>query len=120
MNACQDSNIDFHDVAHEPAAVALCRTCPRVEQCAIDGAKEPFGVWGATTPRDRGFKHWGRRNTAPTNQDRIAPHLTRQWVHQLHLAEWTGLKVNTVNRTLLRMKRDGLVEHYKGGYWRLA
>ena len=31
MNACQDSTIDFHDVAHEPAAVALCRTCHAVE-----------------------------------------------------------------------------------------
>lgn len=27
MTACQDSTIDFHDVAHEPAAVALCPTC---------------------------------------------------------------------------------------------
>lgn len=120
MTACRDSNIDFHDVAHEPAAVALCRTCPNVAQCAIDGAREQFGVWGATTPRDRGFKHWARRRKTPTVADRIAAHLTRQWVHHDRLREWTGLPIGTVTRTLHRMKADGIVEHSDGGHWRLA
>ena len=34
-------------------ALALCGACPVVEPCRAAGAREPDGVWGGTTPRDR-------------------------------------------------------------------
>ncbi|MHB1554603.1 MAG: WhiB family transcriptional regulator [Acidimicrobiales bacterium] len=35
------------------SALALCGACPVVEPCRAAGAREPDGVWGGTTPRDR-------------------------------------------------------------------
>lgn len=40
-------------------AKALCLECPFMAGC-FEGAverKEQFGVWGATTPRERGYRH---------------------------------------------------------------
>ncbi|MDA8183587.1 MAG: WhiB family transcriptional regulator [Actinomycetota bacterium] len=43
-------------------ALALCAGCPVVEPCRTAGAGEPAGVWGGTTPADRGIGR--RRRTA--------------------------------------------------------
>lgn len=37
-------------------ALALCAACPVVEPCRAAGACEPEGVWGATTPAERGSR----------------------------------------------------------------
>lgn len=36
-------------------AVAVCNRCPEREACAEAGRDEQAGVWGGTTPTDRGF-----------------------------------------------------------------
>ena len=36
------------------AAKATCQRCPVARQCAQEGADEYHGVWGGTTPTDRG------------------------------------------------------------------
>ena len=36
-------------------AVEACRTCWFAEQCRTLGQNERHGVWGATTPAERGF-----------------------------------------------------------------
>lgn len=45
-------------------AEALCAGCHVIKECAAYAiaAKEPFGVWGGTTPRSRGVKRlkWKR------------------------------------------------------------
>ena len=40
-------------------ALAVCVTCPVREPCHDAGKAEPLGVWGGTTPADRGYA--GRR-----------------------------------------------------------
>lgn len=44
----------FFEQSHK-AALALCAVCPVRAVCGDVGAKEPFGVWGGTTPEQRGF-----------------------------------------------------------------
>jgi predicted transcriptional regulator len=40
-------------------------------------------------------------------------------VHVRELAEWVSRSRDTTEQTLRRMEADGIVEHYRGGYWRL-
>lgn len=35
-------------------AVELCAGCPVIEPCRVAGAREPAGMWGGTTPAERG------------------------------------------------------------------
>lgn len=44
-----------YEELHAPA-VAICNTCPIRRQCRDEHRHERFGVWGGTTPEDRGFK----------------------------------------------------------------
>src|SRR3954451_19040290 len=70
---CQESDVaawwpDKRDL-DSPAtqgAVAACRRCPLQGPCADYAvlADERFGVWGATTPRERRARNGGR-TTAP-------------------------------------------------------
>ncbi|MHA7662143.1 WhiB family transcriptional regulator [Mycolicibacterium sp. HS_4_1] len=42
-------------VAHEEHAKQICHHCPVLHEClghAMD-ADEPYGIWGATTPKER-------------------------------------------------------------------
>lgn len=45
------------------AAQLGCWSCPVRAECAALGAEEEYGVWGGTTPADRGFRR--ARNIAP-------------------------------------------------------
>ncbi len=36
-------------------AVSICSLCPARAACAEMGEGEAYGVWGGTTPADRGF-----------------------------------------------------------------
>jgi len=46
----------FSDDEDEQAeAITICKMCPARERCAEAGENEEWGVWGATTPDDRGF-----------------------------------------------------------------
>ncbi|MDG4859527.1 WhiB family transcriptional regulator [Streptomyces sp. T-3] len=41
----------------------ICASCPVIAEC-LDRAEtmpEPFGIWGGTTPRERGWNAWGKR-----------------------------------------------------------
>lgn len=46
----------------------ICATCPVVDRCATAAvsAREPFGVWGGLTPRERGVPG-ARRLQVPTH-----------------------------------------------------
>lgn len=49
----------WFDPARYHVVKAICAQCPLVEAClkdAIDN-KEEYGVWGGTTPGERGWKH---------------------------------------------------------------
>lgn len=51
-----DPELWYSDKAHDRAhAVALCRECPLLLECATDAIErhEAWGVWGATTAADR-------------------------------------------------------------------
>jgi WhiB family redox-sensing transcriptional regulator len=65
QGACRQSNPDqffFAEsergrrrMAREQAAKALCAQCPVIEAClkhALE-VREPYGVWGGTTPEER-------------------------------------------------------------------
>ncbi|MDA8310254.1 MAG: WhiB family transcriptional regulator [Actinomycetota bacterium] len=43
-------------LAYSPA-LAMCTTCPVVEECREAGAHERHGVWGGTTPAERSPRH---------------------------------------------------------------
>lgn len=49
-------------VQRESKAKAICATCPVVQRClqhALD-AKEPYGIWGGTSPEERAAISAGR------------------------------------------------------------
>lgn len=58
-----DSSVFFHPeyergparVAREERAKTICRACPVLRQCRQHAlaAREPYGVWGAMTARER-------------------------------------------------------------------
>ena len=39
----------------------LCSSCPAKDRCYDLGKGEPYGIWGGTTPQDRGFTLDGRK-----------------------------------------------------------
>lgn len=46
------------DVFYGPdtaAALEVCAGCPVREVCAASAVREPWGVWGGTTPEMRGY-----------------------------------------------------------------
>lgn len=49
-----DPNIFFRARDFD-VAKAVCATCPVRELCRVAGWRERTGVWGGTTPADRGF-----------------------------------------------------------------
>ena len=57
-SACRDADAELFFAktrANERAALAVCSTCPVVEEClefALE-TRERFGVWGGTHERDR-------------------------------------------------------------------
>ena len=51
---------DFPDYG---PALAVCAACPVVEPCRLAGSQEPWGVWGGTTPEERGFMNGQRCHT---------------------------------------------------------
>jgi WhiB family redox-sensing transcriptional regulator len=53
---------DPHGGELEPAAKALCARCPVKRPCLVAGAREPWGIWGGLTARERrlvGKEHGG-------------------------------------------------------------
>jgi WhiB family redox-sensing transcriptional regulator len=42
-------------IAHEENAKRICRDCPVLRECLSHAiqAKETYGIWGATTPKER-------------------------------------------------------------------
>ena len=39
----------------EAIAIALCLSCPLLDECRQAGRDEEYGIWGGTTERDRGM-----------------------------------------------------------------
>jgi WhiB family redox-sensing transcriptional regulator len=48
------------------AAKAICATCDVRAECAAAGANERYGVWGGTTPAERGAVRRRRRRASMT------------------------------------------------------
>ncbi len=60
LAACRDTSVDFYIEGKSRAvmreierAKALCATCPMRLSCLEAGLEERYGIWGATTPRER-------------------------------------------------------------------
>lgn len=64
------------DDAYMPART-VCESCPVVTECGEYGADERFGMWGATTPRER-------QGTRRGEFDRLIVHGTNGGYHQHH------------------------------------
>jgi hypothetical protein len=112
VTPCADTAIDFHNPAHEPQAVALCNTCPRKLQCAQDGLEEPYGVWGGTTPRQRGFRQRGdhiKREPRNLTSVRHAVTTHRKWWSSADLAVFLGINEMTARRWLVQLEADSVV-----------
>lgn len=56
--ACIGSSIDFFsdDEFTMARAITVCQKCPVREICLKEGRGEEHGVWGGTTPRQRGIR----------------------------------------------------------------
>lgn len=52
--ACDHDRGQQH-ARHEANAKRICHNCPVLRQCRdyALAAREPYGIWGATTPRER-------------------------------------------------------------------
>lgn len=120
-----------------PAALAACDRCEVKTQCLkwALANKEP-GIWGGTTDRQRRtMRQYGLtdppQRRGPGTGTYKGPGVTRSqleaymgknprtWHRCSDLALWLGLSPNTVQRTLSRMREDGVVEHQFGGYYRM-
>jgi hypothetical protein len=53
MDALRIMYPDDGDLAGEVIAKAVCENCVVIEPCRELGKKEPEGVWGGMTPRER-------------------------------------------------------------------
>lgn len=51
---------NYSDEAVDEARIA-CDTCPVLKWCTFENWHEPFGVFGGTTPKERGFNSDGQR-----------------------------------------------------------
>lgn len=61
--ACVDLPIAMffpHQGESADPAKAVCAECPVQRQCLDDHQREQFGIFGGTTPNDRGFPRWRR------------------------------------------------------------
>ena len=62
--ACKgDTATMFSDFPAYGPALAVCAGCPVIVPCRRAGADEPWGVWGGTTPEERGFMNGQRCHT---------------------------------------------------------
>ena len=62
--ACKGSEAEvFFEPRNYSTAVAICEGCPLLSECRAEYVDEPHGVWGGTTPADRGYREHasGRR-----------------------------------------------------------
>lgn len=120
-------------------ALAVCRDCPAKQAC-LDHALEygEPGIWGGTTGRQRRDMRLLKLDAPPPRIPRGAqsfnprpPGRTRAqilaelkaqkgWVHSQLIAERVGVQPAAVKRAMLRLRDDGLVEHERGGYYRLV
>lgn len=53
----------FADFPDYGPALAICATCPVIGPCRETSAHEPWGVWGGTTPEERGYMNGQRCST---------------------------------------------------------
>ena len=62
--ACRDHTATmFADFPDYGPALAICATCPVIDPCREASVNEPWGVWGGTTPEERGFVNGQRCTT---------------------------------------------------------
>lgn len=53
--ACADEPTEvFYDAERFVDALRICARCAVIDACAAAGAHELYGVWGGTTPAERG------------------------------------------------------------------
>ena len=91
-------------------AKTVCARCPVIAECERDHKDEPFGVWFATTPRERGFA----RSTAKPRTvvcgdlivDIMFAHQAR-WFTSTELAGWVPRNRDTVQHALRRLVAAG-------------
>lgn len=86
----------------------LCYDCPRMFACAEDGSEERFGVWGATSPHDRGTVYdpaiGAREANEIARMERDARILTlaADGVEGAVIADTIGVHVRTIRRVIAR------------------
>lgn len=122
-----DTNIFFpsmpnHDKGPRPdiwaPARAVCGVCPIQSRCLNDHMRERFGMWGGTTPEERGI---GYQAVGPRSVRTV-----RGWVLSRRGADVTtnaivaatGYCGSTVRQVLRTLEREGHVERH-GRSWRV-
>lgn len=98
---------------HAPAK-AICARCPIRRQCLDEHRHERFGVWGGTTPEERGF-----RSGAGAGISASGTALVTQWVERSE-GEWTSddvyrgiertVAMVTVRSHLATLRKAGTIE----------
>lgn len=103
------------------AAKAACARCHRAEECAEEGQKIPYGVWGGVANFERGFRRGQvmKRGIMPgKTTDKIL-----RWIQANPEIEHTSTSVNqavpeikraAVCKALNRLTEDGLIKRREG------
>ena len=116
--ACATSDANFHPDLGESAAEALavCRTCPVIAECADHAARngERNGVWG-------GQRFASDSGIEPGNTQKVLDALSRNdWATLGHVTLRTGLGKHAARMTLGALVADGYAVRTKPGPGRPA
>ena len=92
-------------------AIALCDTCPIINQCRRDHTHEEHGVWYGTLPTDRGFGRPSHTPKPDTIADLILDILRTEdrWVQTPTIRAQINAPRNTINKALRRLELAGTI-----------
>lgn len=116
---------DPHD-GDDDIAKAVCAGCPVKIDCKIDGMDEAYGVWGDTTPPERGFQTNTGKNPSRGGEKQMAcreallelfrDHPQRKLTYpQAHraLPDADRWSVHMVRRELPQLTKAGLLKRVR-------
>lgn len=98
----------------------ICATCPVRRACGdYATSNETNGVWAGVQLDPRRV---ARSRDRIRVKDRVLAELQAErhgWVNSGKLADHTGIHHDSIRRSLRELVADGVLEHQRGGYYRL-